>query len=167
MSDIFTLDDALRMMRNVGDITGRAEQANAVIIEVEREFATLRTADHRRVVYLIWRKPWMATGQHTFIHDMLSRNGLRNAIMTDRYPSLTLHDLSELRPDLVLLSSEPFPFTKKHIEELRAVLPNAKFMLVDGEMFSWYGSRLRFACDYFKTLFSSSSHQQIADHSSS
>jgi len=60
--------------------------------------------------------------------------------------------LVEANPDVILLSSEPYPFKEKHINELKAIVPRAKTKLVDGELFSWYGSRLLHAPEYFEQL---------------
>jgi hypothetical protein len=83
---------------------------------------------------------------------MLAKIGLRNCLMVDRYPELSLDEVKRLAPEIILLSSEPFPFQQKNIDELRLVFPNTKIIRVDGEMFSWYGSRLLEAADYFPTL---------------
>lgn len=91
----------------------------------------------------------MAAGKNTFIDDILLSNGMTNVITQKRYPELTLEELKTANCELILLSSEPYPFAEKHIEEIQAAVPNAKVMLVDGEMFSWYGSRLVKAVQYF------------------
>jgi ABC-type Fe3+-hydroxamate transport system substrate-binding protein len=96
----------------------------------------------------------MLAGRHTFIDSMLQHCGLVNAFEADRYPEITHHALVEANPDVILLSSEPFPFKEKHIEELKTIVPKAIIRLVDGEMFSWYGSRLLHASTYFEKLLS-------------
>ena len=103
--------------------------------------------------YFIWRNPWMVAGGDTFIHDMLQRAGYINLFREqNRYPTIDLPSLAAAGCENVLLSSEPFPFRQQHIEEIRAVLPHVSFQLVDGEMFSWYGSRLVQAPAYFKQI---------------
>jgi ABC-type hemin transport system substrate-binding protein len=105
-------------------------------------------------LYLIWREPWMAAGEDTFINDMLHRIGRRNVLEKgSRYPSLTNEEIGILAPKEILLSSEPYPFKERHIQELQEILPKANIRLVDGEMFSWYGSRLLHATNYFKKEF--------------
>jgi ABC-type Fe3+-hydroxamate transport system substrate-binding protein len=94
----------------------------------------------------------MVAGSDTFINDMLNRCGLVNVFTQNRYPELNAEDLTLANPDLVFLSSEPYPFKQKHIDEFQAMLPNAQVVLVDGEMFSWYGSRLLEAVKYFEQL---------------
>ena len=91
----------------------------------------------------------MLAGKATFIDDLLTINGLRNVSLQDRYPEIDLATLNALNPDFVFLSSEPYPFKIEHLEEIKSALPSAKVILVDGEMFSWYGSRLVKAVQYF------------------
>jgi ABC-type Fe3+-hydroxamate transport system substrate-binding protein len=152
MSDIYSVDDALRTIGDVGIITGTDSIANALKLEIQSRFGKLSKRKPASVLYLIWRKPWMAAGKNTFIDDMLSRNGWRNVLTQLRYPVLNTEDIVALNPDLIFASSEPYPFTHKHRDELKQLCPNAKFILVDGEMFSWYGSRLTLACDYFQQI---------------
>jgi ABC-type Fe3+-hydroxamate transport system substrate-binding protein len=153
MSDIYTLSDAFAMMRAVGAMTSRLPQAETLVRQIASEFAALPRLRAQKVLYLIWRKPWMAAASQTFIDDMLSKIGLENVLASKtRYPELSDAEISALNPEVILLSSEPFPFREKHIAELRDLSPKSKVVLVDGEMFSWYGSRLLHAPRYFKTL---------------
>ncbi len=165
ISDIETLDDALLMIGMLGEITDTGEKAHELCGRIIDGFAQLPVADYnRRAAYLIWRNPWMGAGNNTFIHNMLDLCGYTNVLHrfetasydaeTDslRYPRVELEELKELAPEVVLLSSEPFPFKEKHIEEIRQVLPFAEIKLVDGEMFSWYGSRLLHSPEYFASL---------------
>ncbi|HEU4553809.1 MAG TPA: helical backbone metal receptor [Chitinophaga sp.] len=161
-SDIQTLDAALQMITAVGEITERAEKAQALRNTIREAFDNLRITLPRtdlHAAYFIWRNPWMAAGGDTFIHHMLSLCGFTNVLGgTPRYPEAPLEKLPVIfeavpaEKQLILLSSEPYPFKEKHIAEIQAVLPNAQVRLVDGEMFSWYGSRLLKAPGYFKAL---------------
>jgi ABC-type Fe3+-hydroxamate transport system substrate-binding protein len=152
MSDITTLEDSLTMIRSLGEITSKISQAESVIQSIRESFSRLKKVTPASVLYLIWRDPWMAAGTGTFIHMMMGEIGLRNVLEIPRYPQLTRSQVSELRPDYIFLSSEPYPFSQKHIDEVRAMAPASKIMLVDGEMFSWYGSRLIKAPTYFNSL---------------
>lgn len=106
-----------------------------------------------RTAYFIWREPWMVAGGDTFIHTMLGYCGLENVFaQTPRYPNIDIEQLKDIDCQLILLSSEPYPFKEKHIAELQAVLPAVRIELVDGEMFSWYGSRLLKSAAYFRQL---------------
>jgi ABC-type Fe3+-hydroxamate transport system substrate-binding protein len=153
VSDIYTLPDAFAMMETIGSMAGRSSEADMLVKRISDRFAALHKIQTQKVLYMIWRKPWMAAASQTFIDDMLSRIGFENALKAkERYPELTDADISALNPDIILLSSEPFPFREKHIAELKALSPHSKVVLVDGEMFSWYGSRLLHAPAYFETL---------------
>lgn len=151
MSDIFDLNDSLRMISDLGDLTGRKEPASSLISQIEKSFAK-PIAKKGTCVYLIWENPKMAAGKSTFIDAMLSLAGFENLIQVDRYPELSPEKLVELAPDYLLLSSEPFPFKEKHIQSFQKLLPQTKIQLVDGELFSWYGSRLVHSAEYFNCL---------------
>ena len=152
-SDIATLADALQMIRSIGHITGKAQPADSLAEEIALRFNALKTRPSLRTAYFIWKNPWMVAGGDTFIQDMLTRAGLTNIFQDQhRYPSIGLTSLSDLSCELILLSSEPYPFREKHIQEIKSVLPQARIRLVDGELFSWYGSRLLHAPDYFQRL---------------
>ena len=152
-SDINHLEDAYRMMAAVGTITGRQAEAEKIIAGIRAGFAGLNAVKPRRVAYLIWQNPYMTIGGDTFIHDMLQRCGWENVFAhRQRYPVITPEELEAAGCELLLLSSEPFPFKEKHIKEWEQRLPGAKVLLADGEMFSWYGSRLLHAPAYFRQL---------------
>jgi len=154
VSDIDNLDSALQMISDVGALTDRNLKAATLTAQIARAFDDLKVEQSSllKVVYLIWRKPWMAAGKDTFIDDMLSRCGWQNALTEARYPQLTDDMLCSVKPDVVLLSSEPYPFKEKHIQEIAQIVPHARIELVNGEMFSWYGSRLLQAPEYFIQL---------------
>lgn len=155
MSDITTLKDALAMITSIGDIIHKSQAAKDLITAIEQSFTQLVSPQPpTTVLYLIWRKPWMAAGKATFIDDMLAKMGLDNTLQQQysRYPELTNEDIMTLNPDVIFLSSEPYPFKQQHIKELQELCPKAKIQLVDGELFSWYGSRLLHSATYFKQL---------------
>lgn len=152
MSDISNRDEAMGMIKSIGEMTERIERASNLISSMDRSFSRVVKFDEASVLYLIWRRPWMAAGTDTFISSMLNEIGLKNVIAECRYPELSDGAIRHLRPDYVFLSSEPYPFKQKHLAELKALLPESKTILVDGEMFSWYGSRLLKSPDYFATL---------------
>lgn len=156
MSDIETLADASQMIEQVGELVGKSREALMINTQIKLDFEnlikSLKGVKLKPAVYFIWRKPNMLAGKQTFISEMLSYCGLKNVIDVARYPSFTNAALMNLKPEVVLLSSEPYPFSQKHIEEFQAIWPNAVIKLVDGEMFSWYGTRLLKAGDYFKKV---------------
>lgn len=154
MSDISTLAEAQDMIRRVGLICGRKEKAEALAAKIDASFQALpQPAELIPAAYFIWRKPYMVAGAGTFIDDMLRRAGFRNVFDSiTRYPEITPAQLQAAAPRRVLLSSEPYPFSEKHMAEFRTLCPEAEIQIVDGELFSWYGSRLLHSAAYFQTL---------------
>lgn len=153
VSDIQTIEEGLKMIHAIGELTGTAEKAVYIADQISLEFAQLSKAAQKRVAYFIWRKPWMCAGGDTFISDMIKKAGWENALADQqRYPEVQLEDLVNKNIDLILLSSEPYPFNETHIAEIQAILPTTKILLVDGEMFSWYGSRMKLAATYIAGL---------------
>ncbi|MTI20000.1 cobalamin-binding protein [Fulvivirga sp. RKSG066] len=152
MSDIYTLNDSLDMINSVASLVGRAEKGKEIIEDIKSGFESIKKKAPLKVLYFIWQKPYMVAGGGTFIDIMLSQIGLDNVAPKDRYPELSPDDIRAINPDLILLSSEPYPFKAKHFSDFSALCPNAKIHIVDGEMFSWYGSRLRKAPAYFNSL---------------
>lgn len=153
MSDIYNLEDAVQTITQIGELVNREPEAaylNHLINAGFRDLQTLAVQknSNQTVAYLIWKDPYMLVGRNTFINDILTKIGLINVVKQSRYPELNLTQLQTLNPKLVFLSSEPYPFKQKHIDEIRSALPNAEVSLVDGEMFSWYGSRLVKAVNY-------------------
>lgn len=154
VSDVNNLADACQMMESVGEITGRADTAVAVVQQIKKRFATLSsTGEIKRCCYLVWKDPLMTVGGDTFINDMLSNAGFENAFRhLSRYPQVSLDQIKRAECRYLFLSSEPYPFREKHLEEFRKQLAGVDVVLVDGEMFSWYGSRLLKAPEYFLSL---------------
>lgn len=153
MSDIVTLHDALTMIEQIGMLTGIPQKAQEIISQINRSFSGSKKLPSFRTLYLIWKKPWMAAAPGTFIHELMTISGLKNCLQeNNRYPELNDADIKTINPELILLSSEPYPFRQKHIDELGALCPNARIMLVDGEMFSWYGSRLKKFPAYLESI---------------
>lgn len=153
ISDIKTLEDALTMILSIGKLTGKEMQATELSQTISGKFKELIPSPGLSVAYIIWQNPLMTAGGDTFINDMLQRCGLRNVFNDKlRYPQLSNEELIAANPNLVLLSSEPYPFKEKHIKEFKALCPKAMVLTVDGELFSWYGSRLIKAPEYFNSL---------------
>lgn len=157
ISDIDDLPGALRMINSIGAIVNRADEARLIANAISERFSDLLKlkAQTLRVAYFIWQKPYMVTAKQTFIDDMLQRCGFINVFEQQRYPQISESDLQVANPDVIMLSSEPYPFKDKHIARYKAIVPNARVILVDGEMFSWYGSRLLKSTAYFKQLIDS------------
>lgn len=154
ISNITDFDDALLMIQTVGILTNTPSAAQQIIFQIQNNFASLSIHNFKKAAYFIWKNPWMVAGGDTFISSMMQRAGFKNIFADkNRYPEITLDDLRQLNPEYILLSSEPYPFKQKDIEYLQQVFPHTKILLVDGEMFSWYGSRMMYAAAYFKKLF--------------
>lgn len=155
LSDIYNLDDAYAMMKELGRICNREKEAIELISEIKDSFKALsfREEGLGEVAYFIWRKPYMVAAKNTFIDSILKTFGVKNVFEDlERYPEINPELLAVRKPDLVFLSSEPYSFSEKHFDEFRVLYPAANVVLVDGEMFSWYGSRLKYAAKYFEEL---------------
>ncbi len=159
VTDVNNLQDALNMIKDIGELTSKEKETGLLIREINSRFDQLTPKlknPNQKTAYLIWRKPYMTVGGDTFINDMLLKCGFENVFANKkRYPEISIENLQVTGCQLLLLSSEPYPFKQKHIDELSAQLPGCKIILVDGEMFSWYGNRLLLAPGYFKKLISS------------
>ncbi|WP_037315459.1 ABC transporter substrate-binding protein [Salegentibacter sp. Hel_I_6] len=154
VSDIVKIEDAFELMLQYGEIFQKKALVGTMVNSVRDKIAVLqeklRDKPVKKVAYFIWKKPLMVAGKDTFIDELLKLNKFENVFIESRYPETTLEELKAKNPDLLLLSSEPFPFKEKHKEYFSTL--NAEIKLVDGEYFSWYGSRLIAAIDYFKTI---------------
>ncbi|MCW3081509.1 helical backbone metal receptor [Segetibacter sp.] len=144
VSDITTLGDTLEMIQSVGELVNKTERASKIASDIKLGFQQISPLKIKlRTAYMIWKNPFMVAAGDTFINDVMMYCGLDNVFMErKRYPETTIDELSSLGCQLILLSSEPYPFKEKHVTELQQQLPDAKIVLTDGEMFSWYGSRL-------------------------
>ena len=160
-SDISTLADSYYMIDQIGMLTNTSSKASWLIDSIKNEFSTLQATANPviKAAYLIWRNPYMTIGADTFINDMLRLAGFENVFANrKRYPEISIEELAAAGADVILFSSEPFPFKEKHLMEIRAwwsqntvqSLPQLK--IVNGEMFSWYGSRLLHSANYFRKL---------------
>lgn len=157
MSDIKNLEDCYDMMLFLGKILEIEKEADILVANLKARFdhlkADLPDAFNIKVAYFIWQEPLMVAAEDTFIDEMLKISGFCNVFSAlKRYPEICNEDLQSLAPDAIFLSSEPYPFGEKHKEYFKILCPNSKVIVVDGEMFSWYGSRLLHAAKYFKNL---------------
>jgi len=157
LSDIVSLESALEIIEMYGEIFEGSKQAKTLIskIEIERQsfLANRSKRAPQKVAYFIWKEPWMVAADDTFINTMLNEAGFRNVFSSEpRYPEIHLQDPRLQQVDAIFLSSEPYPFKEVHVENLKAQFPGKVVRLVDGEMFSWYGSRLLKAYGYFSDI---------------
>jgi ABC-type Fe3+-hydroxamate transport system substrate-binding protein len=151
LSDIATLADAYRMIMDLGQLCQVVSKSEALVQQVSSAFAA-PIPKKGSCVYLIWNQPMMAAGKGTFIDALLTVAGFDNRVSDLRYPVLQEDELRRLAPDYLLLSSEPFPFKEKHICHFQSLLPKSHIRIVNGELFSWYGSRLLQSATYFRQL---------------
>ncbi|PWA08482.1 ABC transporter substrate-binding protein [Flavobacterium laiguense] len=158
VTNIATIEDNFQMITDFGQIFDRRTEArkwNDKLAFALSDFKNFIAAiPVKKVAYFIWKKPYMVAGSGTFIDELLKLNHFQNHFASkERYPEIELEKMEEEgNLDLVLLSSEPFPFKAEDGYEIARSTENAKAILVDGEMFSWHGSRLLKAFDYFKYL---------------
>jgi len=155
ISDIKTIEQALDMIENIGVLVEESEKAQKIIQEINLTFteARLKIRHQKKVAYLIWQNPYMTIGQDTFIHDILQHFGFLNVFQDQfRYPETTLEELKQKKIDYLFLSSEPFPFKNEHVQAIQKEFKHTKVLIIDGEMCSWYGSRLLYTVNYFNSL---------------
>ena len=156
VSDIYTITDSIVLIKQYGDMFDCENEALVICGTIQSNLEDFKNFIAKKpvlsVAYFIWKNPWMVAANHTFINHLLELNNFKNMfIELERYPVVDLENIKN-ETDVVLLSSEPFPFKKKHIQEVQNVTESSNVILVDGEYFSWYGSRLISAFNYFKTL---------------
>lgn len=151
MSDISTIDESIQMIGMLGDLLGVEQKAFEIAERVKKDLGEY-LPNKGTAVYLIWNDPVMVAGKDTFIDEMMAVSGFENLMKDSRYPVLTLQELKDLAPEFLLLSSEPFPFKERHLSFFQQELPDSRIMLVDGELFSWYGTRLLESRKYFESL---------------
>ena len=152
VSDVSDLYSAIDLIHGLGQITCSESKAHLISETILQSFASLKPLRQYHVLYFIWQKPWMVAGRNTFIHDMMHRAGMINLATEERYPVIDEDKLDQYDPDVIFLSSEPYPFSEKHRILMEKQFPRAIVKLVNGEYFSWYGSRLLGSAKYFQSL---------------
>jgi len=164
-SDVNTIEDSISLIKDLGKILNRRTESNNLIEKLNfklNDFKSfIENQPVRKVAYFIWGKPYMVAANDTFINEMLKLNKFENiyAFMS-RYPKV---EIDAIRyngdPDVIILSSEPFPFKDHHAFEIGSYTNRAATVFADGEMFSWFGSRMLKSFDYFKEL-----HKRLESH---
>ncbi|MFS4470767.1 ABC transporter substrate-binding protein [Chryseobacterium sp. T20] len=151
VTNIDTIEDNYYLLKNLGKLLGKEDRAQQFNLKIYDVLNQAKLEAPVKAAYLIWKNPYMTIGSDTFIHRILSEIGFENIFKDKtRYPQITTEDLADA--DVIMLSSEPFPFKEKHIEELQVFYPDKKIMIVDGEAFSWYGTHIAKCENYFKEL---------------
>lgn len=157
LSDIKSPRDALDMMTEVGKITQTQDKAVELVNEIQQlldELAVIGSDRKKKALVFIWKDPYMIAGRDTYIHEVLKLIGYETAIHRDeeRYPQVTVEQIVDSKPDLLLFTSEPFPYSSCELQIFHGKIPTCKKLIVNGEYFSWYGSRMRKSFQYFKQL---------------
>jgi iron complex transport system substrate-binding protein len=158
VTDIITIQDNLKMISDFGILFNRRTEAQKWMDKINFALTNFQLSiankPQIKVAYFIWKDPYMVAGSETYINELLQLNQFINSYENrGRYPEIQLSKMRlEGDPELVFLSSEPFPFTEAHAFEIGRFTHHAKIVFVDGEMFSWHGTRLYKALDYFKML---------------
>lgn len=151
-SDVGTVEDALSMIRDISSLCGLEVEGGRLEKEIRDSMTTIKPLN-LKAAYLIWKDPYMAAGGDTFINHMMEAAGIENVFKEkSRYPEVSIEEIRVSGAEMVLLSSEPYPFKTKYIAALSKLLPQLRLEIVDGEMFSWYGSRMRHYAGYIKDL---------------
>lgn len=162
VTNIITIEDNFQMISDFGQLFNKRTEAQKWLDKTTAALADfqnfIKDKEVKKVAYFIWANPWMVAGGDNFINELLKLNKFENIYDNNpkyegRYPEIVIQKMRiQGDPDFVFLSSEPFPFKDEHAFELGRHTHHATTIFVDGEMFSWYGSRLVKAFDYFKQL---------------
>ncbi len=143
VTDIASIEDALITIHELGLKLGTPGRAKQLINKINSALDQRPEEPSQRAAYFIWKDPYMTVGRNTYIHSVMEHWNLVNVFGDlSRYPKVTFGDIQARQPELLLLSSEPFPFKEKHLSAFENAFPDARILLVDGEWFSWYGSRM-------------------------
>lgn len=150
-SEITTIDSALDYMLRIAQLLDLSEEGDIIKTQINQAIKGYQPIKQKKAIYLIWKDPYMAAGGDTFIDKMMNAAGYNNVLHDQlRYPTVILDDIKSYNPDVIFLSSEPYPFQEKHVSEFDAL--NIPTHVVDGEMFSWYGTRMLKSWEYFNQL---------------
>ncbi|MEA3494417.1 MAG: helical backbone metal receptor [Bacteroidota bacterium] len=153
LTDVNSLNDCLDLNSAFGNIFNKVNMSKELNNKIVKGFKTLNKATKKTITYLIWENPVMIVAKNTYINDIISKIGFINAFShLDRYPLVTDKQLTNSKSNFIFLSSEPCPFAIEHIGKYKKLCSESKIILVNGELFGWYGSRLLEAIDYFKEL---------------
>lgn len=149
VTEVKSVSDSLQLVLDIGKLVNRVDEAGLIYNRLNVVLDQIKRPTEQTAAYIIWNDPVMSVGHDTYIHAMMKHCGLANVFGDQtRYPTTSLEELAKLNPDVILLSSEPFPFKDSHIEMYQTAVPDAKVILFEGEALSWYGSRLLSLGDY-------------------
>lgn len=158
VTDISTVEDVLKTITDFGLLFNCRMEArkwtDKIVYGFEEFKRFSKNLETKKAAYFIWKNPYMVAGTGTFIDELLQLNKFENCFKNqNRYPEVELEVLEkEHDPEVILLSSEPYPFSDADAFEIGRNTHHAKTIFVDGEMFSWYGTRLHQSFGYFKKI---------------
>jgi iron complex transport system substrate-binding protein len=164
-SNVNSIQDSIDLILRLGSILNRRTESDNLAHKIEYKLSDfknfIKEKPARKVAYFIWSKPWMVAGNDTYINEMLKLNKFDNIYANmSRYPKVEINKIRyEGDPDVIILSSEPFPFKDEHAMEIATYTNRSITVFGNGEFFSWHGSRLLLAFDYFKEL-----HKKLESH---
>ncbi len=148
--DINSVEDAFNMLDGLGAVFDRADVTAGVINSIKQKLEKYSPAgSYKKTMYLIWKNPWMAAGRSAFIGAMMKVAGFDNFI-SGRYPQVSRQEFE--KANTLLLATEPYHFTESDRQQLLEEYPDKNVIIVDGEMFTWYGTHMLKAIDYFERL---------------
>ncbi|MCK4663062.1 MAG: ABC transporter substrate-binding protein [Bacteroidales bacterium] len=156
VSNVNSYNEALNLILSIGELTGTYEIAQNIKENIDKKFKNLKLPDRKlKIAYIIWKKPYLSINNETYIGSIIEKCGCVNIFgdKQERYPKIKVEEIINLFPDYIYLSSEPYSFIEKDVNEIKKLIPDVNVKIVDGEMFSWYGSRMLKATDYFEKLF--------------
>lgn len=139
-------EDNFALYRLFGGVFGCADRAarlgDELAAALAHAAALAATLPPERVLYLIWRAPWMTIARDTYISATLRAVGWETVPedAAQRYPEVDWAAIGRSDVARVLLSTEPYRFRERHLAEVER-LAGKPATLIDGEMTSWYGSR--------------------------
>ncbi len=143
VTDIKTIQDNFALIDTIASLCNREAKGLALVNKLKSTAEKIKSSLNKNALYLIWKDPYMSVGNDSYIHNVMTHLGFRNVLGDKlRYPEISVHEIETLNPEIILLSSEPYPFKEKHVQFFKNLLPQCNCMLVDGELFSWYGTRL-------------------------
>lgn len=166
IADIINFDSSIAAIKSLSEITNKVQKGEKIVEGsfnvksiIGKEFCNSMLFN-KKVLYFIWRKPYMVVGRDTYINSILEILGFRNCVLelnlsngpsnkSLRYQTISEGELKTMTPDFVFLSTEPYPFHEKHFPEFMDMFPNSQIIKVRGDIFSWYGSRFYKSLDYF------------------
>ncbi|HUG37557.1 MAG TPA: cobalamin-binding protein [Candidatus Limnocylindrales bacterium] len=148
-----TVAEGIRLVRELGDVTGAVERGTALTAELEDALERVRAgrtgAPPARVFCPIWRRPYMTINEDTYVHDMLAVCGGANVFagLPTRYPAVTLAEVAMAMPEVILLPDEPYRFRRAHLADFAPypevpAVRDGRIHLMDGKLLSWYGPRI-------------------------